>query len=202
MTIQIVRDLRGLRILVIHPPDSEGLALVEHLRRMGCNCETIWPLPDLIAPDVNVVLLSVEQESRERILKLVRGIAGKPPTLLAIVSYEDPSTLQVVMECGALAVIERPIRPFGVLTNLIVARSLWQQRRDAEKKIRKLERKLLGQNRIAKAKSILMDTQGISEDEAHESVRRQAMAKRIPMDEMAVAIINAHDLLKFRFNGD
>ena len=47
------------------------------------------------------------------------------PTLIAIVGYEDPSTLQLVLEAGAVAVIERPIRPFGLLTNLTIARSIW-----------------------------------------------------------------------------
>jgi len=45
---------------------------------------------------------------------------GHRPTLLAVVSYEDPSTLQLVLEAGAVAVIERPIRPFGLLTNLTI----------------------------------------------------------------------------------
>ena len=197
LAIQILRDLRDLRIQLIHPPDSEGVALVEHLRRIGCSCDTVWPMPEAINPAADVVLLSIDQESRDGILKLVRGIQGKAPTLIAIVSYENPSTLQVVLECGALAVIDRPIRPFGLLTNLIIARALWLERQEAEKRIRKLERKLSGNNRIMKAKTILMETQGLSEQEAYDNIRCQAMAKRLPMDEMAVAIINAYDLLNF-----
>jgi AmiR/NasT family two-component response regulator len=117
---------------------------------------------------------------------------------MAIVSFEDPGTLQVVLECGALAVIERPIRPFGLLTNLTIARALWLDRQSAEKRIRKLERKLAGNNRILKAKNILMETQGLSEQEAYDSIRRQAMAKRVAMDDLAGAIIKAHELLTFR----
>jgi AmiR/NasT family two-component response regulator len=120
------------------------------------------------------------------------------PTLIAIVGYEDPSTLQLVIEAGAVAVIERPIRPFGLLTNLTIARSLWLERREAEKRIRKLERKLSGLQRIQKAKAILMNGQGLSETEAYESIRRQAMAKRMAMDDMATAIIHANELLQYR----
>ena len=47
-----------------------------------------------------------------------------------IVGYEDPTPLQLVLEAGAVAVIERPIRPFGLLTNLTIARSLWLERRE------------------------------------------------------------------------
>lgn len=198
MATNILRDLRGLRIQVIHPPDSEGLALVDHLRRVGCTCETTWPLPEEINPAAAVVILSIERENRERILKLFHPGEPSDPALLAVVSFEDPGTLQVVLECGALAVIERPIRPFGLLTNLTIARALWLERQNAAKRIRKLERKLAGNNRIIKAKGILMETQGLSEQEAYESIRRQAMAKRVPMDDLATAIINAHELLTFK----
>lgn len=201
MAMNILRDLKGLRIQVIHPPDSEGVALVNHLRRIGCNCETTWPLPDTVSPTAAIVLVSIEQENRDKILKLFRPIQSSDPALLAVVSFEDPGTLQVVLECGALAVIERPIRPFGLLTNLTIARSLWLDRQNAAKRIRKLERKLAGNNRIVKAKGILMETQGFSEQDAYESIRRQAMAKRVSMDDLAAAIINAHELLTFKEPG-
>lgn len=198
MPTRILQDLKGLHVQVIHPPDAEGVALVEHLRRIGCNCETTWPLPAALNPAAAVVLISIERENRDRILRLFRSNQPSDPALLAVVTFEDPSTLQLVLECGALAVIERPIRPFGLLTNLTIARSLWLERRNAGKRIRKLERKLAGNNRIVKAKSILMETQGLSEPDAYESIRRQAMAKRMPMDELAAAIIHAHELLTFR----
>ncbi|MBP0583454.1 ANTAR domain-containing response regulator [Labrys portucalensis] len=198
MTAHLLKDLKGLRVQVIHPPDAQGVALVEHLRRIGCSCETTWPLPQAVSATAVVVLVSIEQENRDKILRLFRPVEPSDPAVLAVVSFEDPSTLQVVLECGALAVIERPIRPFGLLTNLIIARSLWMERQSAAKRIRKLERKLAGNNRILRAKTILMETQGLSEPEAYESIRKQAMGKRVAMDDVATAIINAYELLTFK----
>jgi AmiR/NasT family two-component response regulator len=198
VSTKILEDLKGLFVQVIHPPDNEGVALVEHLRRIGCNCEATWPLPVSINSSAAIVLVSIERENRDKILRLFRSSEPSDPALLAVVTFEDPSTLQLVLECQALAVIERPIRPFGLLTNLTIARSLWLERHNASRRIRKLERKLAGNNRILKAKSILMDTQGLSEQDAYQSIRKQAMAKRISMDELAAAIINAQELLTFR----
>ena len=87
------------------------------------------------------------------------------------------------------------MRPFGLLTQLTVARSLWLERQQAAKTLQKLERKLAGIQNIQRAKSILMAAQGLSEEEAHQSIRRKAMSKRVPIEEMALAIINANDLL-------
>lgn len=198
MAIQILRDLRGLRVQVVHPPDNERVRLVEHLRRIGCMVETQWPVPEDWAEGSDVVLLVIEHDFRDEIQRLVKSGDRPRPTLIAVVGYEDPSTLQLVLEVGAVAVIERPIRPFGLLTNLTIARSLWLEKRETEKRMRKLERKLAGIQRIQKAKAILMDGQGLSEAEAYESIRRQAMAKRLSMDDMAAAIIHANELLQYR----
>ena len=129
MAIQILRDLRGLRVHVVHPPDSERTSLVEHLRRIGCMVEAQWPVPDCWSEGADIVLLAIEHDVRLEIQRLLKSDGGHRPTLIAVVSYEDPSTLQLVLEAGAVAVIERPIRPFGVLTNITIARSLWLERR-------------------------------------------------------------------------
>ena len=51
--------------------------------------------------------------------------------------------------------------------------------------------------RIQRAKSILMERQGLTEDgSAIETIRTQAMSKRVSMEEMAAAIINANELLQ------
>ena len=148
------------------------------------------------------MLLAIEHDERVQIQRLLKSDPARRPTLIAVVSYEDPSTLQLVLEAGAVAVIERPIRPFGLLTNLTIARSLWLQRREAEKRMRKLERKLAGIQRIQKAKVILMDGQGLNEADAYESIRRQAMSNRLSMDDLAAAIIHANELLQYRPKDD
>lgn len=197
MSVQLLRDLKSLKIQVIHAPDSEGLTIVEHLGRIGCQNETTWPLPDELAPDADVVLMSIEQENREQILKLCRQTKDVPPTILAVASYEDPGTLQIILECEALSVIERPVRLFGLLTNLTIARSLWTERHKLRKKVRKLERRLDGNHMISRAKNILWETQNLDENAAHESIRKQAMAKRQSMADISGEIVKAYEILTF-----
>ncbi|WP_041921671.1 ANTAR domain-containing response regulator [Hyphomicrobium denitrificans] len=195
MSRELLQSLKGLRIQVLHPPDAEGKVLIEHLNRIGCTCEATWPLPEEINPAASVVIIAIEPSHREQILKLFRPVEPLDPALLAVISFEDPSTVQIVLECGALGVIERPIRPFGLLTNLMITRSIWLERQNASKRIRKLERRVRSSKQILRAKEILMQTREMTEDAAYECIRQQAMAKRISMDELADAIIAAHTLL-------
>ena len=158
-------------------------------------------MPGALAPSTDIAFLAVEYDSGERLRRLLRGNDRRAPTLIAVVAYENPSVLQLVLEAGAHAVIERPIRQFGLLTQLIVARSLWLRQQEAEQRVGKLERKLLGVQKIQRAKSILMASHGLTEEQAHETLRRQAMSKRLPLEEMAVSVINANDLLNFPKRG-
>jgi AmiR/NasT family two-component response regulator len=194
LPIQILRDLRGLRVLVIHQPDQEGVDLVDHLRRVGCNVEALWPIPDS-ADSADVIVLAIDHESRIPIQRLCRSLDRAMPTMIAVVGYEDPSILQIVLDARVHAVIERPVRPFGLLTQLTVARSLWLERQQAARQLQKVERKLAGLQNIQRAKSILMSAHGLTEEEAHQTIRRKAMSKRVPIEEMALAIINANEVL-------
>lgn len=197
MTLQILRDLRGLRVQVIHPPDGEGVELVEHLKRIGCQVDAAWPIPETIG-SADILVLAIEHGSRAAIQRLLRGVDGIRPTLIGVVGYEDPSILQIVLESGAHAVIERPVRPFGLLTQLTIARSLWNAQREAARQQQKAERKLAGVQNMQRAKSILMTTNGMTEAEAHQTIRRKAMSKRVPVEDVALAIINANELLHVR----
>lgn len=200
MAIQLLRDIKGLRVLAIHPSDTEGRQLVDHMKRIGCFVETVWPIPEALPENVDLVLLAVEQEDRDALQRLIKTLTDASPTLIAIVGYENPATLALVLESGAFAVVERPIKPFGLLTQIALARSLWFDRKEQFRRIRKLERKLTGLQQIQKAKSILMASQNLTEDEAFQTIRRQAMSKRLPLEEMAVAIIRANELLNFKTN--
>ena len=200
MSISVLRDLRELRVQVIHPPDEQGKSLVDHLKRIGCIVEAAWPIPNAPSEQADILMLAVDFHARDEIRRLLRSHGDNAAALIAIVDYENPSTLQLVLESRALAVTEKPIRPFGLLTNIILARALWLERRRTRQQVEKLEAKLSGQHKIQRAKGILMQTQKMNEDEAHTTIRKQAMAKRTSMEEIALAIINANDLLTSKFS--
>ena len=198
MSANVLRDLRDLRIQVVHPPDDDGRSLVEHLRRIGCSVDANWPVPEGPSPNAQLVMLVVDYEQRDLIRRFVKSEGQATAALIAIVDYENSATLQIVLECGALAVVEKPIRPFGLLTNVILARTLWLERQEMHRKLRKLESKVAGVQKIQRAKSILMQSQALNEEDAYKTIRQQAMTKRISMEEMANAIINANELLTAR----
>ena len=84
------------------------------------------------------------------------------PMVIAIVTYENPTIVEAVLRIGAKAVLPSPVRSFGLLSTLVVARQVDDDIRSHARRLRKLEGKLLGARRIAEAKSILMRTRNVT----------------------------------------
>ena len=57
---RLIEELRGARVLVVHPRDAEGDALIDQLKRIGCNVRGIWPPPVEIPHDIDTVFHLVE----------------------------------------------------------------------------------------------------------------------------------------------
>ena len=63
-------------------------------------------------------------------------------------------------------------------------------------KTRVIQEELEARKKIEKAKGILMNEQGITEEEAYNLLRRSSMDKRVPMKDIAEAIVLAYEIKK------
>lgn len=187
----LLRELKGLRVLVIHPVDAEARVVLDQLQRIGCIVEQCWPVPERLPDDTDVVLLAVELSQRLNTQSLVEGLSEQAPPIIAVVGYENPSMLQLVLETQPAAVIERPLRPFGLLTQLLMARAAWRARIDMLAQLRKLQTRQPAVSKISMAKALLMARHRIGENDAHRRLQRDAMASRSSMEAVAQSIIDA-----------
>lgn len=188
----LLRELRSLRVLVIHPSDTERSELVNQLKRIGCMVSVEWPMPTTIAPEIDTIFCLVEDASIEA-LPWVRP--HLPIPVVAIIQFEHPTVIRSVLEIGVTGFIGKPIRTFGVLTALIMARSIHRYERIQSAKIAKLKESLKSQRIIAQAVQTLCKTGDIGEEEAYELLRKQATNKRLSMLVISESIINASELL-------
>ena len=188
-----LKELRTLRIAVIHPDDGDGRLLTQQLQRIGCLVQAFWPPVQALPEGIDIAFVAVRPE----ILNLQFEWARREdaPTIIAVVNYENPTIVEAVLGIGATAVLPSPVRSFGLLSALVVARQAHKENRSLCRRLRKVEAKLLGVRHIADAKAILMKTHSLSETEAYDLIRDQAMSKRVTTEEVASAIVNASEVL-------
>jgi len=190
----IINDLRSLTMLIVYPKSTEGEELWEHLTRIGCQIQTCWPPPKEIPKNIDVVFLFVRP--------IVEGeytfnwnTENPPAVLIGIVDYENPSMLEKILSLQAQAVIGLPLKPFGILANIMLSVTNHRREIKISDRLARVNSKMKAYRDIDKAKLFLMNSRNITEDSAYEFIREQAMNKRTTIEAMALAIINASELL-------
>ncbi len=187
-----IEQLRRTRVLVVHPPDADGEVLVRQLRRIGCQVRSLWPPPSKLPEEIDAVFLLVERAGSDA---LPWRATDGGPALIAVVEYENPTLLRGLLDSGAQAVVNKPIRATGRLSTLVLACAMAAYDRRMQTKIRKLEDQLRTRRDVERATRLLMQLKGLSEPEAYELMRGQATRSRLSLGEVAARILGASDVL-------
>jgi AmiR/NasT family two-component response regulator len=188
-----LKELRSLKIAVIHPDDADGMQLTQQLQRIGCHVQAFWPPVQELPPGIDIAFMAVQPDIIG--LRFAWTQREDAPTVIAVVTYENPTIVDAVLALGAQAVLPSPVRSFGLLTALVLAREAHKENKSLKSRLRKTEAKLLGARHLTDAKAILMKTHDVSETQAYDCIRDQAMSKRTTIEEIAAAIVNASAVL-------
>jgi AmiR/NasT family two-component response regulator len=195
-TSRLLSNLRSLRVVVFHPSDQDGEEIIRQLQRIGCQVKAFWPPLAKLPDEVDLVFLAVRPETIDQDFAWLR--AEETPPLIAVVNYENPTVVEAVIKVDAHGVLASPVKSFGLLTSMVIARQLAAKEKEQAAHIARLEQRLAGIRRLTKAKAILMQSRAITEEQAYEIIREQAMSKRVTTEEIATAIINANEILGFK----
>ena len=185
-------DYRQLRVVVAHPRDPDGETLLRHLQRLGCRVDHLWPAPDQLDIDADIVFCLIEPETRPFCISLIEKAHA---ALIGVVDPAHPRTMQLLTDVNPLAVLTKPVDPAALLTNLVVARNNSRYQRRLQSKISKLEETLRSVRKVERAKTILMEQRHIDESEAYAYLREQAMKKRVPIGVIATVVVESNDVL-------
>jgi len=193
--LKALREIRSVRVLVLHPKDRDCEALVAQIRRIGCQVAAVWPPQTDIPADIGIAFMLFRDDALTHALLKVLAERGPSLTLIGIVEAESPFVIEAVARAGTSAVITKPVRSLGLLTTMVIAHALADQARTQDERIGKLESRLASVRQIEHAKAILMSRKSISEQAAYEMIRSHAMAKRLTMEAISTTIIEANEFI-------
>lgn len=191
----VLKDIRSLRVLLLHPQDQDGDELCAQLQRIGCSFERLWPGPATLPPATDLVLMAVRPENLGAACEWM-GLPTTPP-VIPVVAFENPITLAAVLQLDAFATIASPVRSAGLLTAIAVTLSQSRARRGRERYIQRLEQKQAHQRTIQQATKIVMESHGLDEAAAYRLLRSQAMLKRESIEVVSDSIVKARAVLNF-----
>lgn len=193
---QILKDLRSLRICIFHPRDQDGESLTNQIERIGCQVQAFWPPLLQPPPETDLVFIAVNPEMVNHSFEWCK--AEDAPPVIAVVTYENPTIIEAVLRIGAKGVVVAPVRSLGILSTLVLVRETTTEIKKLRRRVGRLEEKLGAVRIVANAQDILCRQRGISKEEAYRIIREQAMCKRTTAEDIAAAIVQAHEVLSFK----
>jgi AmiR/NasT family two-component response regulator len=185
-----------MHVCVFHPHNRDGEMLTQQLQRIGCQAHCFWPPLGAPVDGTDLVFIGLYPDTLNYDYSWC-GAHDAPP-VVAVVNYENPTIIDAVLKVGAKAVVAAPVRSFGVLSAVVLAQQLSFDFKRLNKRVQRLEEKVEGVRKIAEAQEILARQRGMSKLDAYRAMRAQAMTKRVPIEEIASAIIAADEFLSSR----
>lgn len=113
--------------------------------------------------------------------------------VLLLTAYSQRELVQRAKEAGVAGYLVKPFREQDLEPAIEVALSRFEEFKTLEQEVEDLKEALETRKLVDRAKGILMDTQGLSEAGAFRKIQKMSMDKRVPMKEIAKAIVIAHE---------
>jgi response regulator NasT len=143
-----------------------------------------------LKPDV--VLMDIKMPDMDGIeaAKILTEEQIAPVVLLTAYSQKD--LVDRAKEAGVVGYLVKPFRESDLLPAIEVALSRFSEFKQMHQEVEDLKNALETRKLVDRAKGILMDVQGLDEQEAFRRIQKMSMNTRKPMKEVAEAIILAH----------
>ena len=190
----VVQELRGLTVAVVAPLDDQTSFLVRELQRLRIRVRQTWPMPETIPSDADIVYCEYSPDIARR-LPWIPGDARS--ALVVVLPNGDPIHPDALAHATPDAVLSRPFSGNAVIASLILARSQFRYEQRLRSKIERLDENLRSMRTVERAKTILMTTRHMPENEAYGFIRRQAMDRRVSASAVAAAIVDSFELLGY-----
>ena len=144
--------------------------------------------PDVIIMDIRMPLIDGIEAARTI-------LSETPCAILFLSAFNEAELIEDASATGALAYLMKPFRKEDLAPALQMAVGRFRQIHDQQKEIDGLRETLETRKLLERAKGILMDRHGMSEEEAFKRIHFQARNQNKKMREIAQSIITAADLI-------
>jgi two-component system, response regulator / RNA-binding antiterminator len=207
-------SVESLRIVIVAPDSLIGDAtdpaaeteaqrsrsLRIGLLQNGCNIVAVLPadvfLPERLAqigPDM--IIVDAESQARDTLEHVVMATRDARRPIVLFTEDNDTTHVRDAIAAGVTAYVVAGLAPDRVRPVLDVALARFQHEEQMRSELADARSQLTDRKLIDRAKGLLMQRQGLSEDAAYARLRKTAMDKGLKLGEVAQRILDVADLL-------
>jgi AmiR/NasT family two-component response regulator len=176
----------GLHAVVLHRSDDTVERLARQLNVLGLKVREQWAPLDLKQQRADIVLVDADAGWSG----LLPWPAGENPLpLIALLGSEAPGRIAWALDHGANALIAKPIAASAVYPALVMASRSHAEARRIAGRIAELEERIRLRPLVLAAVQALMTRHDLDEAAAYRHLRREAMRRRLALEQAAAAIL-------------
>jgi two-component system, response regulator PdtaR len=187
------------RIIIAEDDTLIRMDLKEELQRQGYlvvgdvgDGESAVNLTRELRPDLVVMDIRMPQLDGIAASEILTRENLAPVVLLT--AFSDQELIERAKEAGVVHYVTKPWRQSDLKPAIEVALGRFQEYRSLEGKVKDLEDRLATRKVVEQAKGLLMQKQGLSEQEAFRRIQKLSMNNRKSMREVAEAILLTNEI--------
>ena len=204
----------SLRILVIAPdslaPDRSDALAAEQAERSrllrisllenGYNIVAVLPTDAFLAERItqlqpDLIVVDAESAARDALAHVVLATRDQRRPIVLFTNDDDTTHVPDAVAAGVSAYVVAGLAPDRIRPILEVAMARFRHEQRLRHELADARSKLQQRKVVERAKGLLMQRQGLSEQQAHEKLRKTAMNRGLKLSEVAQRIVDAADLL-------
>ncbi|HLJ61311.1 MAG TPA: response regulator [bacterium] len=145
-----------------------------------------------LAPDL--IFMDIKMPGLDGISAASTIMTRQPRPIILLTAWSERDLVQRAQEAGVLAYLVKPVREAELVPVIEVAMARFAELRALQQEVGNLKETLETRKLVDRAKGILMQREGIDEQEAFLRIQRQSRNSRTPMREIARAILVSDEM--------
>lgn len=205
---------QSLRLVVIAPDlstpdaaDEAALALIERSRQLrigllenGYNIVAVLPADTFLEERLaqlqpDMIIVDAESEARDSLEHVVMATRDERRPIVLFTNDNDTTHVKDAVAAGVSAYIVAGLSPDRIRPILDVAMARFEHEQNLRRELAHAKTELQDRKVIDRAKGVLMQRQGLSEQAAYEKLRKAAMNKGLRLGEVAQRMLDLAELL-------
>jgi two-component system, response regulator / RNA-binding antiterminator len=204
----------SLRIVVIAPdtlePDADDTHAVEQAERSrllrlsllenGYNIVAVLPTDTFLSEHIaqlqpDMIVVDAESAARDALEHVVMATRDARRPIVLFTNDEDTTHVKDAVAAGVSAYIVAGLAPERIRPILDVAMARFQHEQELRRELADAKTQLHERKVIDRAKGLLMQRQGLTEQQAYDKLRKNAMDRGLRLGEVAQRLVDAAELL-------
>lgn len=189
-----------LRVLIVDEDPGRSAILEQALNDGGCSVIAKLSSGEQLSAQVqehqpDVIIIDLDSPDRDTLEQMHSITRDQPRPIVMFAEDDDSGTINQAIKAGVSAYIVDGLEGKRVKPVMEVAIARFREYQALRDELAKAKDSLEERKLVDRAKAILMQRQGMSENEAHQALRKLAMDQGKKLGEVAKNVISVLELL-------